>query len=121
MTIDAAQSSNQLPSQQATPSFYSVVVNLNGGRARTSNMNIRTTRLTTGEYVVTFPEEIDQWSWLASLGAVDDSNQVAGAITTQLGAMGVRTDVQVKTFNTGGNGATAADRPFHLYVRRLNA
>jgi len=116
---------SQSQTQQATPNFYSVVVNLEGGKVRASNGAIQTTRVGTGEYSVTFPEDIDTWAWLASLGAADDSDQVSGSVTTELGAMGAKAVVRVRTFNIVQNAAavtvTSADRPFHLYVRRLSS
>jgi hypothetical protein len=69
-----------------------------------------------GIYDVTFPGDIDSWAWLASLGAVDSTDQVASSVTAELGDGTTATKVVcVRTFT----GAAAADRSSHLVVQRL--
>lgn len=102
--------------QRTRPGFSSVVVIAYGDRARASSPGIETNRAATGECLVTFPESIDRWAWLVSLGAADDSEQTAGCATTELDELGVTDTLVVRTLDAAG---AAADRPFHRYVRRL--
>jgi len=95
---------------------YSIVVNVAGNPARRSDRAITSSQANTGEYDVTFPEDIDDWVWLATLGAADDTPQIAGSITTEGGAMGAKDVVRVRTFNQAG---AATNRPYHLHVRRV--
>jgi hypothetical protein len=95
---------------------YSVVVNEAGNAARRSDRNIVSQNAATGEYDVLFPEDVNNWIWQATLGAPDDTPQVAGLVTAELGAMGANDTVRVRTFDSAG---MAQDRSFHLYVSRV--
>jgi len=97
---------------------YSLAVNENGAPNRRSNPNIQANRAAQGVYRVNFPEDIDQWVWLATLGSLVDANQNPGSITVQLETMGVKDNLVVKTFGNGGAVDAPTDRPFHLFIRR---
>jgi LysM repeat protein len=101
--------------QQDTQNIYYVVVNVAGNAVRRSDRSIRSRRASTGEYDVTFPEDVDDWMWQATRGAPNDSDQVAGYVTTQLAKSG-NDIVRVKTFDELGN---PYNHPFHLTVRRV--
>ena len=96
---------------------YSVVVTVNGQVGRRSNNGIDPDKAGTGEYDVTFPEPIRDWLWLATIAPTDDTPQNPSFITVERSTM---TDdaVHVRTSDKNGN---AADRAFHLHVRRLRA
>jgi LysM repeat protein len=81
----------------ATQNSYSIVVNKAGNAARRSDPNISSRRANTGAYDVTFPQDVDDWMWQATRGAPNGSPQVAGSVTTQLGAMGANDTVRVKS------------------------
>jgi hypothetical protein len=95
---------------------YSIVVNTAGNGVRRSDRSIDSDRTSTGEYDVTFPEDVDSWIWQATLGAPNDDDQSGGSVTTELGAMGVNDTLLVRTFDAAG---MPEDRPFHLYVSRV--
>jgi LysM repeat protein len=99
-----------------TVTDFAIVVNINGGSARSSDSGVKPTRDTTGVYSVTFPQNISSWLWQATLGAADDTPQVGGQITAELGTMGSTDIVTVRTFDAAGN---PANRPFHLRVHDL--
>jgi hypothetical protein len=100
---------------------YSIVVTVNGKVARKTNgADIETANDAPGEYTVTFPEPIDTWLWLATLGPSDTTPQAPGVITVQLETMTTDT-LRVKTYNFVAAAPAATDRPFHLHVRRMNA
>jgi hypothetical protein len=102
---------------------YSIAVTVGGAVGRRSANNINPTRPVTGEYQVSFPENINNWYWLATLAPVDSTTQVAGFITVELESMTTNT-LRVRTWNANAavaaNAAAfiAADRAFHLHVRR---
>jgi hypothetical protein len=96
--------------------YYAVIVNLAGNIFRRSDRGITANRVAAGVYDVTFPEDVDDWMRQATVGAVDDTDQLAGIATTQLGAMGVPDTLRVKTFDDAG---MATDKPFHLEARRV--
>ena len=98
---------------------YSVVVTVGGQAGRRSNSGIKPSKAATGEYDVQFPEPINRWLWLATLAPTDDTPQAAGAITAELTQMTDDT-LHVRTFNLAA-AAAAADRPFHLHVRKMNS
>lgn len=106
---------------------YSIVVTVGGATGRTSDNNIQTSQqAAAGEYLVRFPEDINSWLWLATLAPTDDSAQVAGFITVELETMTTNT-LRVRTWNApnmvAANAAAfvAANRPFHLHVRKLRS
>ena len=99
-----------------TVTDFAIVVNVNGGSARSSDSGVKPTRDATGVYSVTFPQNISSWLWQATLGAANDSPQDGGQITTELGTMGSTDIVTVRTFDAAGN---PANRPFHLRVHDL--
>jgi murein DD-endopeptidase MepM/ murein hydrolase activator NlpD len=102
-----------------TTSDYFVVVTIAGNIARRSNSGVTSAKTATGEYDVTFPEDVDSWLWQATPGAADSSPQTAGSVTTELGPMGANQVVHVRTFNVAAAAVTAADRPFHLSLHRV--
>jgi hypothetical protein len=100
---------------------YSIVVTVNGQVGReTTGSNIKPARLNAGVYTVTFPEPIGGWLWLATLAPTDQTDQAAGVITLQLEEMTDDT-LRVKTYNLAAAAPAAADRPFHLHIRKMNA
>lgn len=94
---------------------YAIVVNEMGQDVRGSG-GVTVSRNNAGIYNVTFPDDIRDWLWQATLGAPDDVAQAAGSAVTQGGMGGARKIVQVRTFDAAGN---AADRNFHLRVSDL--
>jgi LysM repeat protein len=95
---------------------YAIVVNVSGGSARRSDPGIDPDRVATGEYDVTFPEDISGWLWQPTLGPADDTDQSPGFITAELGDMGSPEILKVRTFNAAGN---PQNRAFHLHVREI--
>lgn len=99
-----------------TVNSYAIVVNVSGSSARRSNNDIDPERIATGEYDVTFPEDVSSWLWQATLAPADDTDQGAGSITVELGDMGSPEVLKVRTFTQNGN---PQNRPFHLVAREL--
>jgi len=95
---------------------YSIVVNVSGGAARRSNSEVDPDRVDTGEYNVTFPEDVSAWLWQATLGAANDADQDAASITAELGYMNSPDIIKVRTFDTAG---MSYNHPFHLHVREI--
>jgi hypothetical protein len=115
-TLDKTMQQPQASGRVQSTDRYSVVVSEAGNRIRYSD-DIKASRVQAGIYDVTFPGDIDSWAWLASLGAVDSTDQVAGSVTAELGDGTTATKVvRVRTFT----GAAAADRSSHLVVQRLD-
>ena len=93
---------------------YSIVVSQGGAPARGSN-GVTSSRQATGEYLVTFPQNVDIWLWLATLAPANAVAQQPGMITVELENM-TTASLRVRTFNMAG---AATDRPFHLHVRKI--
>lgn len=93
---------------------FAVVVDIDGNIVHSSDQSVTSQRNGLGICDVRFPRNVNAFIRQATLGAADDSDQEAGMITTELGAMGNSRIVRVRTFNMAG---AAADRPFHLDVR----
>lgn len=106
----------QLAEGEQTVNDFAIVVNVDGGTARSSDSDVKPSKNATGVYNVEFPRDVSRSLWQATLGAADDSPQDAGSITAEGGAMGSVQTVKVRTFNGAG---AAADRPFHLRVHDL--
>ncbi len=96
---------------------YLVIVNVDGDDVFSSDDRIRVEKAALGVYDVRLPENVIGFVRQATLGAADDTDQNAGSVTTELGAMGNNRVVRVRTFEA----AAAADRPFHLSVRQVSS
>jgi len=96
-------------------SNYSIVVTVNGQSGRRSNNGIDPDRVAAGEYDVNFPESVRDWIWLATIAPTDDTPQEPSFITVERSTMTDET-LHVRTSDKAGN---AANRAFHLHVRRL--
>jgi hypothetical protein len=114
-TLPAGQAAATRPAASAASLCQSLwaVVNSSGSLARSGCPGTSSSPTSTGEYQVTFPRNVRNCAYIATIGLTGDSG-TAGDGTVTLAGLAVSVDgVFVQTFNSAG---ALTDEPFHLSV-----